>query len=69
MGRNGTAFLSDAWHQEAFDRYWSRISQSLIMIDILSSACWEEKKEKKPQGFFLRAGHFACCVTWDFHGC
>jgi hypothetical protein len=30
----------------------SRMWQSLILIDALSSACWEEKKKKHSQGLF-----------------
>jgi hypothetical protein len=48
--------------------------QSLIMIDILSSASWEKEKEKKrkdnqpgevfSQGLTCLVG----CVAWDFCG-
>jgi hypothetical protein len=38
------------WLREAFHRLGiqdSRMSQSLILIDALSSACWEKRKRKK----------------------
>jgi hypothetical protein len=38
--------------------------QSLILIDALSSAYWEKKKEreKQPGGFFPRVGHALLAV-------
>jgi hypothetical protein len=41
----------------------SRMLQSSILIDALSSACWEKKnKDKQTGGFFLRAGHTLLAV-------
>jgi hypothetical protein len=49
-----------------------RLLQSLILIDALSSACWEEKKRKRETAVVLFAQgwtHLAGCASWDFHGC
>jgi hypothetical protein len=51
--------------------------QSLILIDALSSACWEKKREggkkkkRETARGFLSQGqtHLAGCAMWDFHGC
>jgi hypothetical protein len=48
------------------------MSQNLILIDALSSACWEKKGKIKKQleGFFPRAGGCTClagCAVQDFH--
>jgi hypothetical protein len=54
------------------------MSQTLILIDALTSVCWEKKKIKRkekreremagffffPQGWIYLAG----CAPWDFHG-
>jgi hypothetical protein len=42
-GENGVSFLSVVLHNEAFHR----MSQSLILIDALSSAFWEKETKKK----------------------
>jgi hypothetical protein len=51
----------------------SRMLQSLILIDALSSTFWEKKeRQKQPgRGALLSQGGtcFADCVAWDFHGC
>jgi hypothetical protein len=64
-GRNGTAFLNAACRREAFYRQGVRMWQNLIMTDVLSSACWEQKKrEKLPVDFFPRAG-VACWLCHE----
>jgi hypothetical protein len=51
------------------------MSQNLILIDALYSACWEKEKKMRKKclgGFFPRAGgqtRLAGCAVWDFHGC
>jgi hypothetical protein len=52
------------------------MSQSLILIDILSSACWEKKrkggkkKREKQSGAFFPQGWTSLdgCAMWDFCG-
>jgi hypothetical protein len=34
-------------HGEAFHELGVQISQSLILIDAVSSACWDKKEKKK----------------------
>jgi hypothetical protein len=41
-GESGTTILSMKWHMEG-----SRMLQSLILINALSSAFWEEKKQQR----------------------
>jgi hypothetical protein len=41
-----------------------RMSQSLILINALSSACWEEKKEKKKKEREKRPGGLFSPRTW-----
>jgi hypothetical protein len=43
----------------------SKMSQSSILIDALSSACWE-KKEKQPGAFFPRVGQASLAVPHRF---
>jgi hypothetical protein len=45
--RNGVAFLSVSQHKETFHVLGSWMSQNSILIDALSSDCWERKKRKK----------------------
>jgi hypothetical protein len=43
------------------------MSQSLILIDVLSSACWEKKRQKQPGVFFP---HGQTCLAGCAHmGC
>jgi hypothetical protein len=48
-GRNGPLF--SVWHGlgKLSMGYGSRMLQSLILIDVLSSACWEKKKKKRKE--------------------
>jgi hypothetical protein len=41
------------------------MSQSLILIDALSSACWEKIKREMARFFFFPQGW----EMWDFCGC
>jgi hypothetical protein len=46
--------------------------QSLILIDALSSACWEKKEEIKGEvvrGFFHRAGGWKCLPGFEAVRC
>jgi hypothetical protein len=45
--RNGVAVFIATWHKEAFYELGSRMLQSLILTEALSSACWEKKEKKK----------------------
>jgi hypothetical protein len=51
--------------------YVSRISQTLILIDALSSAYWKKEKEREmARGLLSHVWtHLAGCATWDFHSC
>jgi hypothetical protein len=46
-GRNGVIVFSAVQHGEAFHELGVQISQSLILIDAVSSACWDKKEKKK----------------------
>jgi hypothetical protein len=64
VGRNDATFLSVVQCREAFHGLGGPGCCSLILIDALSSACWEEEKEKCPGGFFPRARHTLMIVQY-----
>jgi hypothetical protein len=70
--RNGAAFLSAAQHKEACHRLGGPGCHGLILIDALSSSCWEEKKEREreivrglfSQGWTCLAGCACAEFSW-----
>jgi hypothetical protein len=61
----GTALLFSVLHslRRHSMHQGSKISQSLILIDDLSSVCWEKENERNSQGtFFPTNGHTLLAV-------
>jgi hypothetical protein len=57
--------LFSVWHcvGRLSTDYGSRILQSFILIDALSSACWKKKKrERNRQGAFFHGSDMTCWI-------